>query len=76
MANLLPATRMKVSGGEQVELELAFFENPGDRFALEVRRFPISHGRLCLDCGHVATAVPEATRAQILGALSSLKPLP
>ena len=75
MANVLPPTRMKVSGNEALELELAVFENPDDRFVLEVRRYPVTHGRLCLDCGHVAVAVPEATRNQILAALSHLKPI-
>ena len=76
MANVLPPTRIKVSGSEVLELELAVFERPDDRYALGVRRFPITHGRLCLDCGHVSVAVPEATRVQIVATVSQLKPVP
>lgn len=73
MSNVMPPTMMRVTGGEQIELELAVFDKPDDRFAVQVRSFPVSHGRLCLDCGHVAPSVPDAALAQIRASLSTLR---
>lgn len=67
---------MRVTGGEQIELELAVFDKPDDRFAVHVRSFPVSHGRLCLDCGHVAACVPDAHLSKIRESLATLRARP